>query len=112
MKDIVRMNQLAGIITEGQAKKMMAILNEEIKFIDANDPGRKSGGTEYLKPQDLQPGKTVIIKNKSYRDRSEVEAEAGVFTRIDDKGNIYWKTKDGKEMGWQYIEDLALVKNL
>ena len=28
MKDIIRMNQLAGIITEGQAKKMMAVLNE------------------------------------------------------------------------------------
>jgi hypothetical protein len=30
MKDIIRMNQLAGIITEGQAKKMMAILNEDM----------------------------------------------------------------------------------
>ena len=29
MKDLIRMNQLAGIITEGQAKKMMAILNED-----------------------------------------------------------------------------------
>jgi hypothetical protein len=29
MKDIIRMNQLAGIITEGQARKMMQILNEE-----------------------------------------------------------------------------------
>ena len=29
MKDIIRMNQLAGIITEGQARKMMAVLNEE-----------------------------------------------------------------------------------
>ena len=28
MKDIIRMNQLAGIITEGQAKKMLGILNE------------------------------------------------------------------------------------
>ena len=28
MKDIIRMNQLAGIITEGQARKMMAVLNE------------------------------------------------------------------------------------
>ena len=28
MKDLIRMNQLAGIITEGQAKKIMAILNE------------------------------------------------------------------------------------
>ena len=29
MKDIIRMNQLAGIITEGQAKKMMEVLNED-----------------------------------------------------------------------------------
>jgi hypothetical protein len=29
MKDIIRMNQLAGIITESQANKMMQILNEE-----------------------------------------------------------------------------------
>jgi hypothetical protein len=29
MKDIIRMNQLAGLITEGQAKKMMQVLNEE-----------------------------------------------------------------------------------
>ena len=28
MKDIIRMNQLAGIITESQAKKMMEVLNE------------------------------------------------------------------------------------
>jgi len=38
MKDIIRMNQLAGIITEGQAKKMMQILNEyydEQDFLDA-----------------------------------------------------------------------------
>jgi transcription antitermination factor NusG len=34
MKDIIRMNQLAGIITEGQAKKMMEVLNEEFKVGD------------------------------------------------------------------------------
>ena len=28
MKDIIRMQQLAGIITEGQANKMMIVLNE------------------------------------------------------------------------------------
>jgi len=28
MKDIIRMNQLAGLITESQARKMMAVLNE------------------------------------------------------------------------------------
>jgi len=38
MKDIIRMNQLAGIITEGQAKKMMKILNEnENENFDEDD---------------------------------------------------------------------------
>ena len=32
MKDIIRMNQLAGIITEGQARKMLEVLNENIKL--------------------------------------------------------------------------------
>lgn len=37
MKDIIRMNQLAGLITENQAKKMMEILNEEeVKEITSN----------------------------------------------------------------------------
>jgi hypothetical protein len=29
MKDLIRMNQLAGVITEGQARKMIQILNED-----------------------------------------------------------------------------------
>lgn len=33
MKDIIRMNQLAGIITEGQARKMIAILNEKVGYL-------------------------------------------------------------------------------
>jgi hypothetical protein len=37
MKDLIRMNQLAGIITEGQAKKMMDILNEEVKLPQVGD---------------------------------------------------------------------------
>jgi len=35
MKDIIRMNQLAGLITEGQARKMMEILNENIGSTDS-----------------------------------------------------------------------------
>jgi DNA-binding transcriptional regulator YhcF (GntR family) len=34
MKDIIRMNQLAGIITEGQAKKMSKVLTEEMDAFD------------------------------------------------------------------------------
>jgi hypothetical protein len=29
MKELIRMNQLAGTITESQARKMMAVLNED-----------------------------------------------------------------------------------
>jgi hypothetical protein len=42
MKDIIRMNQLAGILTEGQARKMMQILNEnELQNIPENHPLKK-----------------------------------------------------------------------
>ena len=37
MKDIIRMNQLAGIITEGQTKKMMEVLDEEQNVFDKSD---------------------------------------------------------------------------
>lgn len=48
MKDIIRMNQLAGIITEGQARKMMQVLNE-------NESGIPSDGIHkvilsYIRP--------------------------------------------------------------
>ena len=48
MKDIIRMNQLAGIITEGQARKMMQVLNEE-KY-----------SNERVNPRDEEVGPGVI----------------------------------------------------
>jgi len=36
MKDLIRMNQLAGLITENQAQKMMAVLNEEKSWDDVD----------------------------------------------------------------------------
>ena len=47
MKDIIRMNQLAGIITEGQANKMMAILKEDDMSTDTT----------------LSPEKQLLLKN-------------------------------------------------
>lgn len=49
MKDIIRMNQLAGIITEGQAEKMMAILTEE----EISTPSDKMHQViiSYIKPE-------------------------------------------------------------
>ena len=44
MKDIIRMNQLAGIITEGQAKKMIEVLNEnESITIEKIEKGKDTG---------------------------------------------------------------------
>ena len=88
------------------------MLNEELKFIDANDPARNKGGDENLKLSDLQPGKTVIALNKHYSNRAELENEAGTFIEVDENDYIRWKTKGGKEMVWKYIDDIAIVTNL
>jgi len=51
MKDIIRMNQLAGLITEGQAKKMMKVLNEneEDTLVKENTPVSKDKKIEVIK---------------------------------------------------------------
>jgi hypothetical protein len=41
MKDIIRMNQLAGLITEGQAKKMLEVLNRDSKPISLTPEQKK-----------------------------------------------------------------------
>jgi hypothetical protein len=47
MKDLIRMNQLAGLITESQARKMMAVLKEAIG--DFNPTGFSTAIKETLK---------------------------------------------------------------
>ena len=67
MKDIIRMNQLAGIITEGQAKKMIQVLNEEEDLFTYSNTGQGSGsdsrtqkGTS-ISIDDVEPEMNVII---------------------------------------------------
>jgi hypothetical protein len=88
MKDIIRMNQLAGLITEGQAKKMMEILNEELsdeqiitilkKYEDPESGFYKTNFSDYLidikdedyegTPQDfLTTEKKVISDYKKWK---------------------------------------------
>ena len=57
MKDIIRMNQLAGIITEGQAKKMMEILNEEDGSILTQDD------FDILKNKGFEINKLLYLKS-------------------------------------------------
>lgn len=98
-----RFQKLAGLITESQ-------LNEGIKTIDASKNRFEVEGDEDLKPTDLKPG-VIISVIKSFRDKEELEDNAGKFEKMED-GYIYWKTKSGKQKSWPHIEDLALVKNL
>ena len=62
MKDIIRMNQLAGIITEGQARKMMIVLDEnkeqdnsfqkEFKYLKINPEKFKTGDLFLRAPEE------------------------------------------------------------
>ena len=57
MKEIIRMNQLAGIITEGQARKMMVILNEEVGYL--------SQDIDDLIQKGLQADRTIKAQNQN-----------------------------------------------
>lgn len=57
MKDIIRMNQLAGLITEGQARKMMEILNEEVGYL--------SQDIDDLIQKGLQADRTIKAQNQN-----------------------------------------------
>jgi len=102
---------LKKFLTENKLTTNSRMLNEELKFIDATDPARNKGGDQHLKLSDLVPGKTVIALNKHYSNKAELEDEAGTFIEVDENDYIRWKTKDGKEKVWRYIEDIAIIKN-
>jgi hypothetical protein len=74
MKEIIRMNQLAGLITEGQARKMMRVLNEEEVDEMATLISKNSSlGSE--KP--LQVGDTIMWKTYSNDDRGMGSSVSG-----------------------------------
>jgi hypothetical protein len=72
MKEIIRMNQLAGIITEGQARKMMQVLGEGIDSTDdvtlvkyGVDPDNQNEVESYKKigfELDYQPNDVIIAR--------------------------------------------------
>jgi hypothetical protein len=111
-ENIMENFNLKKFLTENKLTAGSRMLNEEARFIDLNDRVMRVTGTERVKPEDLQPGKTAVALNKSYRDREDVEAQGGIFTRIDDKGYVYWKRKDGTEGSWQDVDALVILKNL
>jgi len=75
MKDIIRMNQLAGIITEGQARKMMQILNENEEVEEMATLINKNSSLGSEKP--LQVGDTIMWKTYGNDDRGMGSSVSG-----------------------------------
>ena len=67
MKDIIRMNQLAGIITEGQARKMLEVLNEGSVNLGALNilPGVEKFAPYYL--QKISKGLTNMTPREYFK---------------------------------------------
>jgi hypothetical protein len=129
MKDIIRMNQLAGIITEGQARKMMQVLNEE-GFTDflhndygpTNEPNYEpTSGVEYLiyiilgdqkwKGQDIRWNGTIKkewIQRALKMEKGELDEMATLINKNSSLGSekplqvgdtIMWKTYSNDDRG-------------
>jgi hypothetical protein len=117
MKDIIRMNQLAGIITEGQAKKMMTILNEEevdeMATLNEANPdvtkfknylNKKSFGMEVLD----EPGPNIYFEFWT-------PAGSQAFEDLLNKLSLKFKKnteRDGGKLVTMYYVDKASAKQL
>jgi hypothetical protein len=95
MKEIIRMNQLAGVITEGQARKMLEILNEENEFSDI-----------------LTQEDTSSILTQEDFDTLESKGFEIKFTIP--KWNLFWiERKYGlPKADWKYLNNLLQKKNI
>jgi hypothetical protein len=76
MKDIIRMNKLAGTITESQAKRMMDILNENPNTISSDDSDTviKNGDIEKVRNKHTK----LTFDVKRVRSSGKVELMNGV----------------------------------
>ena len=83
MKDIIRMNQLAGIITEGQAKKMLEVLNEE--------------ENNTLTQEDFN-----ILKDKGFNAELNTQHD---FIWIERQSGL-------KKADWRYLNNLLVKKDI
>jgi hypothetical protein len=114
MKDIIRMNQLAGIITEGQAKKMLEVLNEGTS--EVNELFGLFKKTPFERLQNADNIKVVGVR-KTYDDRGNAQYKkseesyrtygnmlSGLKRDFYDPAyfNISWEEKNG----WNTVEEV------
>jgi endo-alpha-1,4-polygalactosaminidase (GH114 family) len=82
MKDLIRMNQLAGTITEGQARKMMAVLNEKEQVDELFGLGSKIQVTDKNDKSKLVKVGTgdLVVYNPEYDNSGYAGDNEGVYT--------------------------------
>ena len=88
MKDIIRMNQLAGIITEGQARKMMEILTEgEVDEMATLINKKPSGNEKSLQVGDIIKWQQAVSSGDNYLGKNYVTMK-GKVTKILGPSNV------------------------
>jgi hypothetical protein len=99
MKDIIRMNQLAGIITEGQAKKMMEILDEKETTNELFGLGSKIQVTDKTDKNKLVKVGTgdLVAYNPQYDNSGYATDNEGVYTIEKIKGDGVILKKAGND---------------
>ncbi len=82
MKDLIRINQLAGIITEGQAKKMMEILDEKETTTELFGLGSKIQVRDKADKTKLVKVGTgdLVVYNPQYDNSGYATDNEGVYT--------------------------------
>ena len=99
MKDLIRMNQLAGIITEGQAKKMMEILDEKETTNELFGLGSKIQVTDKTDKNKLVKVGTgdLVVYNPQYDNSGYATDNEGVYTIEKIKGDGVILKKAGND---------------
>jgi endo-alpha-1,4-polygalactosaminidase (GH114 family) len=89
MKDIIRMNQLAGLITENQARKMMAVLNEKEQVDELFGLGSKIEIPSRENKSKLVKVGTgdLVVYNPEYDNSGYARDNEGVYTIEKIKGD-------------------------
>jgi hypothetical protein len=99
MKDIIRMNQLAGVITESQAKKMMEILDEKETTNELFGLGSKIQVTDKTDKNKLVKVGTgdLVVYNPQYDNSGYATDNEGVYTIEKIKGDGVILKKAGND---------------
>jgi hypothetical protein len=112
MKDLIRMNQLAGLITENQAQKMLAVLNEaedfkvgEMKIFDLKDENGKS--TELFKIENFSSVEDAINMLNKYYNVGEDEVDSFYTNETGTGYNYVYIASDGSTRFVKSLEEFS-----